>query len=250
VYVAAEVDIRSVRLREEEGRYAGSLQFLLVTIQRESGEFFRFDQKLDLRLEEETRDRLDRTWLPIVREFELSPGRYRAKIVVQDTGSGRLGTVSHLFEVPDLRKFRVSTPVLSDLRETAADGALGQNLALLARRDFPEGEPLYCQLDVFGAAKLEDSGMPKVSMAYEVRRPGGGLLTAEAPNLINPRGDGRVSRMIGFSLAGAEPGEYVLVLRVKDELTGRTLEKRESFRVTAKAASPAAADAGASPPGK
>jgi VWFA-related protein len=250
VYVAAEVDIRPVRFHEEEGREVGALQFLLVTIQRETGEFFRFDQKLDLRLEPETRDRLDRTWLPIVREFELSPGRYRAKIVVQDKGSGRLGTVSHLFEVPDMHRFRLSTPVLSDLRETATDGTLGQNLALLARRDFAEGEPLYCQLDVFGAAKLEDNGMPRVSLGYEVHRPGGGLLTAEAPNLVNPTADGRVSRMIGFSLAGAEPGEYVLVLKVKDELTGRVLEKREGFRVTARAATPAAASSAAPPPGK
>jgi len=252
VYVAAEVDVRGLHLEEEDGRAMGSLQFLLVAIQRESGEFSRYDQKLDLKLDPETRDRLNRTWLPIVREFELSPGRYRAKIVVQDKGTGRLGTLTHLFEVPELRRFRVSTPVLSDIREVSPDGDSGQQLALLARRDFAQGESLFCQLDVFGAARLEQSGMPRVSMGYEVRRPDGGLLTAEAPNIVNPTDEGRLSRMIGFSLAGAEPGDYVIVMRVRDELSGRSLELREPFSVTGPAGSAApgtpTASAG-SPPG-
>jgi len=241
VYVAAEVDIRSLRFEEGDARAVGSLQFLLVTIHRESGEFLRYDQKVDLKLGPETRERLDRTWLPIVREFELSPGRYRAKIVVRDGGTGRLGTLTHDFEVPVLRDFRVSTPVLSDLSEVNEQS--GQQLALMARRDFPQGESLFCQLDVFGAARLEDSGMPRVSMGYEVRRRDGTLFTGESSNVINPTDEGRLSRMIGFSLEGAEPGDYVIVVRVRDELSGRSLDLREPFRVTAPLP-PAAVDPG------
>ena len=40
--------------------------------------------------------------------------------------------VIHDFEVPDLKPFRVSTPVLSDVRESAEDGTPGDRLAIAA----------------------------------------------------------------------------------------------------------------------
>jgi VWFA-related protein len=233
VYLATEVDIRGLHLAEEAGHEVGTLQFLLVAMQRETGQYFRYDQKLDLKLLPETRERLARTWLPIVRDFELSPGRYRAKIVVQDKTTGHLGTVTHDFEVPDLAGFRVSTPVVSDLRKTTADGTAGQRLALMARRNFASTGSLYCQLDVYRAVKLEDSGLPRVSFGYEVRRSDGSLYTGEGPRLINPTEQGAVSTLIGFSLEGAAPGDYTLVMRVRDELSGRTLDLREPFHVGA-----------------
>ena len=66
--------------------------------------------------------------------------------------------------------------------------------------------------------------MPRVSMGYEVRRSDGTLLTRDAPSLILPTPEGAVSRMIGFSLENATPGDYELVMRFKDELSGRRLE--------------------------
>jgi hypothetical protein len=218
-------------LKDDEGRAADTLQYLLVAANRDTGELFRSDQKVDLKLPNETRELLARTWLPIVRDFELRPGRYRAKVVVRDTASGKVGTVSHDFEVPDTSQFRASTPVLSDLREQAPGG--GEQLALVARRDFAQGAALYCQLEVYGATRLEDSGLPRVSMGYEVRDIDGTLLTRDPPSLIAPTPRGAVSRMIGFSLATAAPGDYELSLRIRDELSGKTIVLREPFHVSA-----------------
>jgi hypothetical protein len=254
VFVAADVDIADLQFEEEAGLSTASLQFLMVTVDRGSGGFFRYDQKIDLRLPPDTRARLERTWLPIVREFELPPGRHRAKIVVRDRNTGRIGTVDHDFEVPELHAFRLSTPVLSDMREAAPGEEGGDRLALMARRDFPGGEPVFCQIDVFGATRLEESGRSRVSMGYEVRRENGTLVTGEAPSLIDPTETGRISRMIGFTLPATDPGEYVIVLRVRDELSGRVIERREPFRVleplpTAAAPAVPTAAAGASPSG-
>jgi VWFA-related protein len=233
VLVAVEVDIRSLGLEEKEGRSTGTLEFLLVAANRETGQFFRQDQKVDLTLPPATRERITRTWLPIVREFELGTGRYQAKMVVRDKATGRIGTVVHEFEVPDLAHFRVTTPVLSDVRDDAADGGTGDRLAILARRDFPQGASLFCQLEVYGATRLEASRMPRVSMGYQVRRGDGTLYTQDAPSIINPTLAGSLSRMIGFSLENAAPGDYEIVMRVKDELSGRSLELHEPFSVTA-----------------
>ena len=83
VLVATEVDVGRLALEQKDEGAVGALQMLLVTANRETGEFWRYDQRLDLKLSAETRDQLSRTWLPVVRDFELAPGRYEAKIVNQ-----------------------------------------------------------------------------------------------------------------------------------------------------------------------
>ena len=241
VMVAADVDIRGLGFREEDGRSMDTLEYLMVAANRDTGEFSRHDQKLDLKLPAATRERLSHTWLPIVREFELAAGRYQAKIVVRDKATGRIGTVVHPFEVPDLAQFRVTTPVLSDTRDDAEEGGTGSRLAIGARRDFPQGASLFCQFEVYGAARLESSRLPRVSMGYQVRRRDGTLYTQDAPSLINPTPAGALSRMIGLSLDGAAPGDYEIVMRVKDELSGKALELHEPFSVSAPPSARAAA---------
>jgi hypothetical protein len=233
VLVAAEVDIRNLAFSEQDGRSTGTLEYLMVTANRDTGEFSRHDQKLELKLPPAIRERMNHTWLPIVREFELAAGRYQAKIVVRDKATGRIGTVVHEFEVPDLGQFRVTTPVLSDMRDNTDDGGTGNQLTVLARRDFPQGAELLCQLEVYGATRLETSRTPRVSMGYQVKRSDGTLYTQDAPSLINPTPAGSLSRMIGFSLEDATPGDYEIVMRVKDELSGKSLELHEPFTVTA-----------------
>jgi len=233
VLVAAEVDIRNIGFKEEEDRSTDTLEFLMVAANRDTGELSRQDQRVELKLPRATRESMSRNWLPIVREFELATGRYQAKFVVRDKATGRIGTVVHEFEVPDLAQFRVTTPVLSDTRDDAEEGGTGNRLAILVRRDFAQGASLFCQLEVYGAARLEDSRMPRVSMGYQVRRSDGALYTQDAPSLINPTPGGALSRMIGFSLEDAAAGDYEIVIRVKDELSGKSLDLREPFSVTA-----------------
>ena len=239
VFVSTEVDVRALAFEEKDGRAMGALHYLLVLAHRETGETFRYDQTLELKLPPAEREEMARTWLPIVRDFELSPGKYLAKIVVRDKATGRVGTVAHEIEVPDLASFRVSTPILSDHRETAQGGG-GDQVAIVARRDFPQSASLFCQLEVYGATRLEESNMPKVTMGYEVRASDGGVYTRDRPSLIAPTSQGTVSRLIGFPLEAATPGDYELVLRFKDELSGRTLELREPFSVSAPLPAPPA----------
>jgi hypothetical protein len=233
VFVSTEVDIRALAFEEKDGRATGSLQLLLAAVERESGESFRYDQTVDLKLLPAERQQMAETWLPVVRDFELGPGKYQAKIVVRDKATGRVGTVVHEFEVPDLASFRASTPILSDVRETAPDGTPGDRLGILARREFKPGGPLYCQLEVYGATRLEDTHLPRVTMGYEVRTSEGTVYTRDPPSPIAPTPQGGLSRLVGFSLEGASPGDYEMVLKIKDQLSGRELTLREPFSVSA-----------------
>jgi len=233
VLVTTEVDIRALDFEEKEGRSLADLQFLLVVAHRESGEYFRYDQGVSMKLQPSTRDRYNRTWYPIVRDFELKSGDYQAKIVVRDTRSRRVGTVIHEFEIPRLDELRVSTPVISDTRgpAPAAEGVPGGILSVLARREFGTGSDLLCQFEVYGAKKDEKTGLPRVTHGYVVTRPDGTVLTGLAPSVINPTSLGQVMRTFGFRLTDAPLGDYEIVMTIRDDIAGRSFEMREPFRV-------------------
>ncbi|HVO09297.1 MAG TPA: VWA domain-containing protein [Vicinamibacteria bacterium] len=247
VLVATEVDIRSLQFEEKEGRNLGELQFMLVVAHRESGEFFRYDQSVNMKLLPATRERLLQTWYPIVRDFELKPGDYQAKIVVRDTHSGRVGSVMHEFEVPALDSFRVSTPLVGDGRVKGPGGELG-GPPVIVRREFAAGADVFCSFEVYGAKTDAKDGMPRVQHGYEVRRPDGSVFTAVAPSLIKPTSLGHLSRMFGFRLADAPPGDYQIRMTLRDEIAGRALEWTEPFTVVPATAAPAVAAPAASAP--
>ena len=230
----ADVDLSAFAFNEKEGRYTNTLEFLLVVAHRETGEFNRYDQKIDMNLRPETRTKFTKSWFPIQRDFELLPGAYQAKIVIRDKNSSKVGTVMHDFEVPDLAGWRISTPVLTDTTQPIQPGQENAvpKLVLLARRDFETGSRLYCQFDVYNPTKDKATGMPKVTAGYTIRRKSDGMVFLKIqPSMIQPTSLGRLSRMIGPPLEGAEPGEYEFELNLKDELSGKILDFKEDFTV-------------------
>jgi VWFA-related protein len=237
VMVVADVDVREFGFEEKEGRLADTLEFLMVVAHHETGEFYRYDQQVVMNLRPETREQLNRTWFPIVRDFELAEGGYQAKIVVRDKASRAVGTLVHSFEVPDLGALRTSTLVLSD-SVVGADGGVDTrpSPSILARREFAIGSMFYCSYDVYGAAREESTGMPRVKGGFQILRLGGGIHTRMELEPILPTSLGRLSRLVGVKLDGTSPGEYEAVLSIEDTISGKTLEIREPFTVVAPAA--------------
>jgi len=235
VVVATDVDVRGLAFEEQGDRHVDALEFLLVVAHRETGEFFRYDQTVDLKLQAATRDRLNRTWFALSRDFQLVPGGYQAKVVVRDRNSGKVGAVIHDFEVPPLGSLRVSTPVLSDAVEPPKAGDQGVPVPILkVDRTFPTRGTLYVQFDVYDAATDPATrGLPRVSSAYEIRRSDGVVLARARPSIIVPTSLGQLSRVSGIPLRGASPGDYELVLTVADEIAGKDLVLKEPFRLTA-----------------
>jgi VWFA-related protein len=231
--VAFDTDIRGFAFEEKEGRFYDTLEFLLVVAHRETGEYFRYDQKLDMKLLPETREKMIGSWLPLVRDFELAPGGYQAKVVVRDKNSSRVGSVIHEFSVPDQAQFRTSSLVLTDSLQPGEGEKTVPRALPLARRSFSPGVMLYCQFEVFGAEKDKQTGLPRVSAGFVVRRTDGTVLTEGAPSRINPTSIGKVSRLMGTKLDGAMPGDYELVLSLRDEISGKTLEVHEPFTLRA-----------------
>lgn len=228
VLVAADADISRVEFRETAGKLLGTLDTLSVAARRENSEVFRNDQKVEL--ERKPGTVASPSWYTMVREFELPSGTYQAKLVVRDTNSRRLGTVSLEFEVPPPGQLRLSSPILTDTVQVAPGGT--PNAALLARRTFSSSKPFFCRFDVYGATTDPGTRMPRVVASHVLRRSDGSVVNRSEPSQIAPTSLGGVSRLMQIPLAGLSPGEYQLELVVRDDRAGRELKSVEPFTIT------------------
>jgi VWFA-related protein len=222
VLVVADIDVNEVRFERTEEQLLGALDVLLVVAQRETGEFTRFDQRVDLA--RKLGSTSPSPWYTLVREFELKPGGHQAKVVIRDPSTSRMGSLSYDFEVPRLEELRVA-PVLTDLLQETAEG-IGP--VVVARRSFDAHRPLYCRFDVYGAAR-DGGGRPRVRAGHALRRREDGTVIDGAPlTPILPSSLGAVARLLQIPL-NVEPGEYELRLTVRDDVVGRTVEVAEPF---------------------
>jgi len=228
--VTAEVDVRRLAFEDIGGRSVDTLEFLFVVTHRETGEFQRRDESLDLKLPPDVRASMERSWLRKSQEFEFLPGGYLAKLVVRDKGNGTIGSITHEFEVSDLRQWHTSTPILSDALEPKTEGQALRPV-IPARRSFMAGSTLYYQFEVYGSLPDPASGLPRVSAGFSVRASDGAAVTRGEPALIRPAGQGRLARIGVVSLEGMAAGRYDLVLDIEDQVAGRRLEVTEPFEV-------------------
>jgi VWFA-related protein len=229
--VVADVDVGQFRWQTKEDHLLNAVEFLLLVANRATDEVQRYDQTIEMNLRAETRAQLATWSLPIVREFELAPGRYVVKLVVREKNSGRMGTVAHEFTVPEPGTLRLSTPIVTDAFQKAPGQATPQPV-MRAQRTFAAGSHLGCQYEVYGAKAGESDGKPRVSGGYAILRADGTVVSETPATAINAPA-GPIVRMVVFSLAGFEPGEYRVVLKVRDEVAGQDVEVTEPFVVTA-----------------
>jgi hypothetical protein len=160
------------------------------------------------------------------RELHLRPGVWQARIVVRDARTEKLGSVLHTFEVPGGAGLRLSSPILTDEMEPSRV----PRPHLRLDRHYQSGSALYCQYRVFGAAVDPTTGKPRVRASYAIARDGQ-VIQAGPPSTIEPTNDGQLLRLLGFGLAGFEPGEYTLVLHIADEVSGQSRELKEAFTI-------------------
>jgi VWFA-related protein len=227
VFLMADVDIGEIAFPEVEGRGLASLDTLVVATSRETGEFHRNDQAVELERRSAAKPS-GPAWYSFTREFDMSPGRYQSKVVVRDANTEAVGSVLLEFDVPEPGELRITTPILSSRLQPGRGGLASP--ALVVERAFRSGEPLYCRFEVSGATRGED-GLPKVSASHQLRTAGGGVLGRASETLIEPTSLGALVRLIQLPLSGLQPGEYELVLDVKDELSGETRQLVEPFTV-------------------
>ena len=120
-------------------------------------------------------------WYAFTQDLDLAPGRHQARVVVRDKNSGRVGSVTHAFEVAAPGAFRLSPPVLSDALHQGESG--GPHPVTVLRRAFRGDGVLYCEYQAYGAARENRDGPPRVTAGFEVRRADGTAVIDQARTL-------------------------------------------------------------------
>ncbi len=202
----------------------GSTVETLAVVVPETGEPVRKERTLPVKA---TRtDPQGSPWAGLEQEFALAPGSYEARFVVRDPQSGRVGSVRQRLVVPDVESLRTSTPVLTDLLEEVQGGQLP---VMLARRHFAPGTKLFGMFEVFGAASSPQG--PKVTVGYALRGTDGKAVATKPPSPLPPGPEGDLTQTLVVPLEKIPQGRYELVLQIRDEVAGKTLERTESFVV-------------------
>jgi VWFA-related protein len=229
VLLVVEADLRAFGFTRKQGKLTDVLDLRMLTTELGTNVTERYERKVEMSFPDTTRFGAD-SWHPLSQEFHLKPGRYQARVAVRDANSGRIGSVTHDFEVPALKGLRLTTPILTDAIEAPSFGAqTPPKPVLIARRSFPAGATLYYQFSVLGAA-TDASGATRVVGSHQLIGPGGAVVKQLAPRAI-AAGDGPPSRFAGLNLAGLPPGDYDLVLKVTDQIAGQTIERREPLAI-------------------
>jgi VWFA-related protein len=234
--IAVEADMRSLANLGGEDHPRAVLTLSIAAAHRDSGQTQRINQRVEVEAgparagATKTAAAWDDGWLALSRELDLLPGVTQARIVMRDEFQGRLGALTLRFVVPPAAGLRLSTPVITNRISSAREG-LPSGPILVAHREFPSGDRLYCWFEVFGAAPRTGTG-PRVEASYELRRRDGEVMRRGEPSLVSPSADGRLLRLLALPLDGIVQGDYELVLRVEDKATGQTRERIEPLRIT------------------
>lgn len=199
-----------------------------IVAARDSGEVGRKDRVHDLALRPEAMSRMATTWLPVTHLYELAPGRYQARMVVMDRGSGRTGSVRHTFDVPSPSGLRLTTPVLTDMTAPGAGADAPVQPVPVARRAFDAGSRLLCRVEVWGAGPA--GGSSSLDVVYEVRRADGTVAARSTPGPLAADATGVYADV--FKLMLNRPGEYELRLQARDRASGGEGVASKRFVVT------------------
>jgi hypothetical protein len=156
----------------------------------------------------------------------LRPGVYQARVRLRDPGTGRVGSLTHRFEVPEPRGLRLCTPVVTDALERDARGR--PRLLPTARRSFGISSTphLFVQFTVEGAR-----GEKEVTARAALLDRTGRVVRAVPRERVPASGD-QLTRMLGIGLDGLPPGPYELRIEARVEPTGEQCEHRERIVLT------------------
>jgi len=171
----------------------------------------------------------------------LPPGTYRVDVIVRDINSGAT-QVKHLgFTVPkyDAKQLSTSTLVLAaKLQDISDQPAVGQftigqfKVIPNVARTYRKGDPVGIYLQVYNAGIDQTTLRPSVDVDYTLMKDGKelGKMPEDWKGMSDAGQRLTLARMITTDKLA--PGEYELMVRIKDRVSGQSLSPSEKFTIT------------------
>lgn len=230
--INAFVNARNLNFKKVGDRYHATLDvvgFILDQLGKSRGGI---SQTVNADLTEESYQRALASGLSYTANTQLPPGYYQVRLVVRETESGKIGTVSRYFEVPDLsqKQLTMGSVLLYEVNPTAKDKTpqlLPATRIISRKNDLRYASVIY-------NAKTE-GGKPQVTSRLIISV-GGRVLFQEPEQPATTPGSesGQWVRLGQLALGKVPPGRYVLTLVVTDPLADKkrqTVSRSVDFTV-------------------
>jgi len=214
------IDARKLQFkRGGDGKYQTSFDvagFVFDQLGRSRGGI---SQTVNIDFAEEDYQRALTNGISYTASTQAPPGYYQVRLVVREVGTGKIGSVSRYFEVPDLsnKQLTMSSVLLYQINPSGADKNPQQ---LSATRVISRKQDLRYALIVYNA-KL-DNNMAQVRSQLIVSQANNVLFKEpEQPVLTTGSAPGQLVKVGQLGLSKVNPGRYVLTLVVTDPLADK-----------------------------
>lgn len=172
--------------------------------------------------------------------LSLPPGTYKVNITVRDLNSNAVGFNSYGFTIPQANgaQLDLSSIVLASRLEELGSRPQGQMFTIGDKKVVPnisaefrrgQGIGLYAQL--YNAETDQITLRPAVEVTYAIVRNGVELVHQVEDWTGMSEAGARLTLARVLPTAALTPGAYQLVIKVKDQVSGRSLTKAANFSV-------------------
>jgi GWxTD domain-containing protein len=171
----------------------------------------------------------------------LPPGTYKVNVIVRDVGSGATGYKSLGFTVPKYGADQLSTStlVLAARLQNLGDRPPGEMFSIGDKKVIPNvsahykrGQEVGIYMQVYNAGIDETTLRPSVDVVYSLVKDGKEIFKqSEDWGGMSDAGQ-RLTLAKLLPTDGLTPGEYKMVIHIKDRVSGQTLNPEAAFTVT------------------
>lgn len=236
VPVSIAVPYRELSARREGGKVFFEVDYLIRVLDEDGTEIARVGDELTLSFEDQQYGQLASQRLAIEEALEVEPGSYTLLAYVRDRLEEKVGSVERPLEVPkrEPQDFSLSSIFLA---QALADSIVGSSRPFQfgtvrvipnLESSFRSDQNLSLYLEAYGAAESDD-GRKRIRVDFFIMKEGRLFMGVPAHHLF-PHAE-PIGITASIPLRKCTTGDYVIRVRVTDEVTGRRAERDASFAV-------------------
>ncbi len=240
VPVVLEVPARSIRFEKSGNIFIARLQVIGLVRDAEGEMVSRFGGSLQYSASEAEYRMLLPGNVSVLNMLDLGPGNYSVELAIKDAGSGAAAFRREWLYLREHHTQRALSTILLAKQVDKADGSAEQFLSVggakilpLAQCEYRNGDNLIFYFDIYDP-QLRQDRKADVTVNLWLTRSGRRLKIGLPEYSLTDAASGPVPHMTVarfVRLAGLDPGDYSLVVQVKDRLANRTEMAQASFTV-------------------
>jgi GWxTD domain-containing protein len=238
VPVSLAVPYAELASRREAGKILFDVDYLIRLLDEGGNEAGRVEDRLSLSFPEDQASKAASLKLALEENLEARPGAYRLQVVLRDNTGEKLGTFEQPFEVrarkPDtleLSSLFVAGALVDSVPGSSGPFQFGTIRVIPSHdRSFAADQELGLYLQAYGAVPKED-GRRRLKVDFFVMKEGRLFLGVPSATVFPDTEPAGIRASI--PLGKCPPGDYVIRVRVSDQVSGQTAEREATFRVVA-----------------